>query len=500
MVEDEAMTKRLGKGAVVLAAVVLGAMSGAAGGMDGSEWVRRAAEDAQEERARAERVMRAERAHARMPDTMYASTPSVGVAPHPFSLEAVPEQSSPVAPVVLGRRGGGVGARVGWLPSAGRWESEGVKGVLRLVNRAGASGEVRIEAWDDAGVMYGPLVLSLGGYEAVELDSGELEGGAPGKGLSGATGEGEGDWRLEVTSALDVGVVVYGRTREGVVSALHDRVERSGMGHGVELFNAGRSVHQASALRVVNSGAEDAAVRIEGMDDGGAWSSGVVEFGLGGGMSRTLTAQQLETGEGLSGGLGEGEGRWRLEVSADRSIEVLHLVTSAAGVVSNVSTVAAVEWGEGGAVHRLGWLPSSARGQREGVRGFVRVVNRAGESGEVRIEAWDDAGVEYGPLVLSLGGDEAVELSVEELEGGASGKGLSGATGEGEGDWRLRLSTALELAVGGVCAECRGWAVERARCGGEQWSGASGGVAVVGEPAAVGQRWRGGCGGPHRGH
>ena len=92
---------------------------------------------------------------------------------------------------------------------------------------------------------------------------------------------------------------------------------------------------------MVNAGEEDAEVRIEGIDDAGDGSGDAVVLGLGAGMSRTLTAQQLETGEGLSGGLGEGEGRWRLEVSADRPVEVLHLVASAAGVVSNVSTVAA---------------------------------------------------------------------------------------------------------------------------------------------------------------
>ena len=51
-----------------------------------------------------------------------------------------------------------------------------------------------------------------------------------------------------------------------------------------------------------------------------------------------MTAQALESGEGLSGGLGDGAGKWRLKVSADAPIEVMSLLASPTGHLTNLST------------------------------------------------------------------------------------------------------------------------------------------------------------------
>ena len=178
-------------------------------------------------------------------------------------------------------------------------------------------------------------------------------------------------------------------------------------GHRVVLFDPGRGVG-ASRLRVVNPGSEAAVVRIEGIDDAGEWSAGVVELVVPARGSRTLTARELETGaaSGLAGALGEGTGRWRLTVTADRPVEVLSPVVSAAGHVSNASSVPGpVGSGAGGvgSVHAVAWFPSAARWRESGYQGVLRVVNRSGEGGEVRIEAFDDAGVAAGPVALRWG-------------------------------------------------------------------------------------------------
>ena len=78
---------------------------------------------------------------------------------------------------------------------------------MRVVNRSGRAGEVAVAAFDDTGRRYGPLTLAIGAGETKHFNSGDLERGNAGKGLSGRTGAGEGHWRLELSSGLDIEVL-----------------------------------------------------------------------------------------------------------------------------------------------------------------------------------------------------------------------------------------------------------------------------------------------------
>ena len=82
-----------------------------------------------------------------------------------------------------------------------------------------------------------------------------------------------------------------------------------------------------------------------------------------------------------------------------------------------------------------------------GRQGFARVINHSTEAGEVRIDAIDDEGESYGPITLPIDAGEAVHFNSEDLENGNAEKGLSGAVGPGEGAWRLRLSSELDIEV-----------------------------------------------------
>ena len=447
----------------LLAAAVLGAVLGAPRAQAGATGQARFMESPSEamaaaQRRRAREALRLQRlrldraaAHARMPDTMYASTPDGAPPPHPIPLDVKrPGAPAPLAsPVPAPPPPAHPGHRIPLFVSASG--ASGSQGVARIINRSDASGEVRIEGYDDAGVRHGPVRLRLGAGEAVHLSAAALERGHGAKGLVGRLGVGEGDWRLEVASGLDLEVLGYLRTRDGFLTAMHDVVPEGESGHRVVLFNAGSNVVQASRLRIVNPGTEAAAVRIEGIDDAGVSSHRAVTLTLGAGAARTLTARALESGgAGLAGALGTGTGRWRLHVTADRPVEVMSLIASASGHLVNVSTApAAVGGGESGAgtVHRVAWLPAAARWRQGGVRGLLRLVNHTRAAGEVRIEAFDDAGVQAPAVAVAVGAHEAVELTSAELEGGNAAKGLSGGIGAGEGDWWLRLNTGLEVEV-----------------------------------------------------
>lgn len=84
---------------------------------------------------------------------------------------------------------------------------------------------------------------------------------------------------------------------------------------------------QASSLRLVNTGTGAAEVSINGIDDQGD-NAGPLELTLAEGEFRTLSAFDLENGaQGLTGGLGDGAGKWRLFVYAGRSVVGMNLLS-----------------------------------------------------------------------------------------------------------------------------------------------------------------------------
>ena len=207
-----------------------------------------------------------------------------------------------------------------------------------------------IDAVDDVGVSYAPVTLDIGAGEAVHFNSADLEAGNATKGLFGDTGTGTGNWRLRLRSRLDIEVLAYNRTGDGLLAGLYDLVPRTvvrrpeaggeAMGHRVAIFNPASNVNQVSRLRVINPGEESATVSIEGVDDKGMSPGVAVEFSLPGGASHTVTSQELESGqgEGLAGMLDDGEGKWQLVVTADEPVEVMSLLTSPTGHLTNLSS------------------------------------------------------------------------------------------------------------------------------------------------------------------
>ena len=75
------------------------------------------------------------------------------------------------------------------------------------------------------------------------------------------------------------------------------------------------------------------------------------------------------------------------------------------------------------------------------LQGFVRVINRSSQAGEVSVTATDDAGVAFEPLTLSMAAHVAAHFNAADLENGNPAKGLAGATGPGAGAWRLEFES-----------------------------------------------------------
>ena len=181
--------------------------------------------------------------------------------------------------------------------------------------------------------------MSLGANETKHFNSDDLESGNPGKGLTGSTGVGDGDWRLELTSDLAIEVLVYLRTTGGLLTAMHDTVPPEGDVYRIGTFNPDTEVEHASRLRLVNPGEATAQVAITGIDDLGEMAAGEVTLAVLPGASRTLTSQELEVGgDGFEGALGDGAGRWQVSVESEQPVLVLNLLSSPTGQITNLSS------------------------------------------------------------------------------------------------------------------------------------------------------------------
>ena len=225
------------------------------------------------------------------------------------------------------------------VPPASNTEQQGF---VRVINNSNRAGEVEITAIDDRGGRYGPVTLSLEARAAAHFNSQDLENGNSEKGLSGRAGNGYGNWRLELSTDLEIEHLAYVRTSDGFVTNMHEVAAETQDGsnrYHVPFFNPGSNRSQESKLRLINPGSSSASIEITGVDDDGrAPPRDPVRLNLGAGMARILTAYQLESGgAGLTGGLGAGQGKWRLSVSANRPIQVMSLLELPTGHVTNLS-------------------------------------------------------------------------------------------------------------------------------------------------------------------
>ena len=317
------------------------------------------------------------------------------------------------------------------------------EGFVRVINHSAEAGEVTIDPVDDSGRQFDTITLSIDASETVHFNSGDLETGNEGKGLSGSTGSGQGDWRLAFSSELDIEVLSYIRTEDGFLTAMHDVAPAEGKIHQVAIFNPGSNRNQVSRLRLINPTDATAEVTIGGTDDKGMPGSGEVSLSLDAGTAREISAEQLEEGgTGLAGMLGDGSGKWRLQVESEQAVVAMSFLESPTDHLTNLSTVP--ELAEDG-VHGVPLFP--AAGDDSGRQGFVRAINRSDTAGEIHIKAYDETERDYEAVTLTIGGNEVVHFNSDDLEQGSSSKGLSGGVGAGEGDWRLELTSDFDIEV-----------------------------------------------------
>ena len=216
--------------------------------------------------------------------------------------------------------------RVAFLPSASR--EPALRGILRLANRDSRPTVASITAFDDTGRRFGPIALPLEAGHTAEISSSDIEQGNPIKGLPRGIGAGQGDWRLVLKSAAELDALAYAESAEGLRTPLRNIAPSPDELRHVPLFPAADSL-----LRLSNPGGEAVEARIRARDDAGRLSE--VRATLPPGTPRWLAASALESGQRVSGTLGDGAGDWRLAIHAPAAIHALAL-SSSAGELGNL--------------------------------------------------------------------------------------------------------------------------------------------------------------------
>lgn len=221
-------------------------------------------------------------------------------------------------------------------------DPHGRQGFVRVLNRSDEDVTVRVRGIDDHGREAGPVDLFVGAGAAAHFNSHDLEQGNGREGLSGGIGSGEGNWRLEITGRGEIDVLAYMRTPDGFLASLHDTVAGADGRFEAPMFNPGGNRSQVSMLRLANPSWSEVPVTVMGHDDNGV-PHGPVDLRIPPNVARTFTAQDLEAGgEGFSGRLGDGAGKWRLVVSVPpeaRDFQVVSLLEAPTGHLVNLSTV-----------------------------------------------------------------------------------------------------------------------------------------------------------------
>jgi len=319
---------------------------------------------------------------------------------------------------------------------------------LRIVNTTSSSGTVTISGIDDTGTSSnGSVNFDLGSYEAKQLTTADLENGNSNKGLTGSLGDGSGKWQLTVTSSLALEAMSLIRTADGFLTNLSGVVDKDTSDQHVVYFaNPASETIKTTFLRIINTSSEIGDVIVSGVDDSGSIApGGDVQFSLGAKESKQMVVSDLENGnlnKGLLGALGSGNGRWRLTITSSLSLQVMSLVRTPDGFLTNLSRTSPV-------TNNINDIYFFNPGSNTNQQSSLRLVNNSDQQGSVTISGFDDTGAPAtgGDVSFNIGADSAMVVTAQDLENGNANLGLVGAFGDGAGKWRLRVSSDVSLQV-----------------------------------------------------
>ena len=315
---------------------------------------------------------------------------------------------------------------------------------LRLINPGTEDAFVTIAGTDDMGGMSAEVVVDIPAGTAREWTAAELESGT---GTDGALGQGDGKWRLRISSGSPVVAMSLIESPTGNLTNLSTLPRTPGRAEGtymVPLFpSASDTTGRQGFVRVVNHSGEAAEVRIEAFDNT-VWEYEPLALAVGADEVASFNSDDLELGneaKGLTGSTGAGEGDWWLELSGDADIEVLSYIRTTDGFLTSMHDLVPEENG----VHRVVFFNPAKNFNQVSV---LWLVNTGDADAEATITGVDDEGAMPGTAVgVAVPAGSSRKLTSAELESGEADAIDSGALGDGDGKWRLRVASDRPILV-----------------------------------------------------
>ena len=233
------------------------------------------------------------------------------------------------------------------VPYMPRGDDSEHQGFMRITNLSASPADIDVWGYGDDGQVSSVAQFSLAAGATRGYRISELEGGAPDKNLAGSIGTGTGDWRINFESSAALRIVgFYRNPQTGFLNSLHDTAHAglAGQQHILPMVNPGSNPSQVGKIRLVSSDLQNFAnVQIFGIDDQGVRfpETGFVDAIVPAGGALTLTMAELEQGSSnsaVTGALGDGAGKWRLNITSNTAIGVMSLIFAPNGYLSNVSS------------------------------------------------------------------------------------------------------------------------------------------------------------------
>ena len=192
-------------------------------------------------------------------------------------------------------------------------------------------GDVKIEAWDDAGY-FAETTLTVQARSVRGFNSEDLQSGNSRKGLMQGIGSPTmGDWRLRLSAGFNFDAKAYVRTGDGFVTSMDSVLKATSAGVAeIVFFNPASNTNQRSLLRIINQESEAAELTITGVDDAGKEGRRAFTTSV-----PPLSATSVNASE-LEGRLGNGAGKWRLKVSSSHPVTLVNLLETPTGHVTNL--------------------------------------------------------------------------------------------------------------------------------------------------------------------
>lgn len=299
---------------------------------------------------------------------------------------------------------------------------------LRIVNLTNNANAVSVSAIDDSGNSAGPVTFSIAASKVKEVTTTDLESG--GAGLTGSLGDGAGKWRMTVTTSGAAEVLSLLEDPDGNVSNLSTAIVPEDDAYLINYFLSGEASQQGF-IRFINNSNSAATINIEGTDEIG--NSGNVSLSLGALEAKHLNTDDLESGntnKGLTGSLGDGEGAWRLSMTADQDVDIVGLFRTTDGFVNvvhdNTNYVATT-------THFVPFFNPASNANQVST---LRLNNPGNQSNTFSIVGTDDDGVDgMDPYEITLSGGDSTGLTAAELET---------VWGDGAGKWRIAITSTRD--------------------------------------------------------